>query len=103
MKHWYVYMAVTSQGKFYTGISTDPQRRVYEHNYTNKGAKCLRGQRPIKLVWKRQAQTKSAALKEEYYIKHLSRIQKIGILAGHLECLISHEELEAILFKQGAF
>ncbi|MCJ7760689.1 GIY-YIG nuclease family protein [Candidatus Bathyarchaeota archaeon] len=51
--------------------------RVFEHNTGLKGAKCLRGQRPVTLVWVSDGQTKSQALKFENRIKKLSHKDKV--------------------------
>lgn len=107
---WWVYIVCTSNGNLYTGISTDPKRRVYDHNYTSKGSKCLRGQRPVKLVWLCKAETKSKALQEEIRIKNLSRLEKVEVaLRGYArigqqtppgELVISLEEFEELLWPQ---
>jgi len=94
---WFVYIAITSRGNLYTGISTNPLRRIYEHNYTKKGSKCLIGQRPVILVWEKNLKTKSAALKEECRIKRLSRSKKIAIIRQ--ECLISYKKLNEMLLN----
>ena len=97
---WFVYVAITAKGSFYTGISTDPERRVYEHNFTRKGAKCLRGQRPITLVWKNAyPASKSAALSGEAFVKRMSRMEKLKFVLER--CLISYEELDELLFGAG--
>jgi len=78
---WFVYMVMTSRGHFYTGISTCPEVRVTEHNNGKKGAKCLRGQRPVTLVWRiPRPELKSVALKLERRIKKLSHRQKQEIV-----------------------
>lgn len=77
MSKWFVYLCITDSKKMYTGVTTDPTRRIHEHNHTKKCAKCLRGQRPVKLVWVAYTGARSEALKLEYYIKSLTRIEKI--------------------------
>lgn len=100
---WFVYMVVTSRGNLYTGISKDPNRRVYEHNFTSKGSKCLRGQRPVKLVWCAWYNSKSQALSTEYRIKQFSRLEKLRfILSRTDELQISLEELEESLWPNKA-
>jgi len=79
---YYVYIVITVWSRLYTGVTTDIKRRVYEHNNTNKGAKSLRGQRPVKLVWYSELMTKSDALKLEYKIKHLSPRKKRELIVG---------------------
>jgi len=78
---WFVYMVMTSRGYFYTGISTCPEVRVTEHNEGKRGAKCLRGQRPVTLVWRiPYPELKSVALKLEHKVKKLSHRQKQEIV-----------------------
>jgi len=68
----------------YTGISTDPVRRVKEHNTSRRGAKWARSQRPVELMWHEGKFTKSVALKFERKLKKLSRKQKLAFLKGDL-------------------
>jgi putative endonuclease len=63
-------------GQLYCGISTDPERRVREHNTSRKGSKWARSHRPLSLVYEEYAGSKSAALKRERAIKRLSATGK---------------------------
>ena len=65
-----------SDNSLYTGYSTDPVRRLSEHNCGNKGAKYTRSRRPCTLVHIEVYDTKSEALKREYQIKQLSQQEK---------------------------
>ena len=40
---WHVYMLRTAAGHLYTGISTEPQRRLLQHEGGKLGARSLRG------------------------------------------------------------
>jgi putative endonuclease len=73
---WWVYILETADNTYYTGYSNNIEKRIYEHNQTNRGAKYTRGRRPVKLVYKEEYTTKSEAMKREYAIKQLSRLQK---------------------------
>jgi putative endonuclease len=80
---WFVYIVQGSRGALYCGISTDPDRRVGEHNNSSRGARALRGQRPVTLVWTHpHALDKSEALKLEARIKLLSRVDKKLLING---------------------
>jgi putative endonuclease len=68
-------MVVTSTGAYYTGISLDVTSRVETHN-KGKGAKALRGQLPVRLVWKSEALDHAKAAVEEARIKKLSHKDK---------------------------
>lgn len=84
IREWSVYMVKTSRDNLYTGVSKNVERRVYDHNNTKRGAKCLVGQRPVELVWSMDQLTKSEALKFERKLKNLSREDKDKFLAGDL-------------------
>lgn len=74
---FFVYIVQTSTNVYYTGVAVDPKRRVEEHNTGKHGAKCLRGQRPVRLIWHTPFSTsRSEALKLEKRIKKLSHEQK---------------------------
>ena len=76
MKKWYVYIVQCSDGTLYTGITTDVNRRLNEHN-SGKGAKYTRSRVPVTLMAVTEAGTRSEASKEEYFIKQLSKEEKI--------------------------
>ncbi len=81
-KVWWVYVIETDQGALYTGITTDFARRVRQHKGEIKGgAKFFRGQRPVKLRFKKKFANRSLASQFEAYVKGLTRQQKL-ILVG---------------------
>lgn len=71
---WFVYIVECSDGTLYTGITTDLERRIEEHN--GSGAKYTRGRGPVKLVYSAEMKDRSEASKEEYRIKKLTRAEK---------------------------
>jgi len=76
-KKHFVYIVECADGSYYTGYTTDIQRRLNEHNYSFKrGAKYTRSRRPVKLVHSEEHPTRSQALKRESSIKKLSRKKK---------------------------
>lgn len=76
MNDYYVYMVECADGSFYTGITTDLNRRILEHNYSFKSAKYTRSRRPVKLVYSKLIGDRSDASKEENRIKKLTRSAK---------------------------
>lgn len=76
MKTWYVYLIRCCNGNLYTGITTDVSRRLSEHVSGKKGAKSLRGKGPLILIYQKKIGCRSAALKEEYRVKRLSKKEK---------------------------
>ena len=76
---WYIYILECSDGTLYTGITTDINRRLLEHN-SGKGAKYTSMRRPVKLRTLFEAKNRSEASKEEYRIKKLPRAEKLKLL-----------------------
>ena len=74
-KKHYVYILRCSDGTFYTGYTTDPERRVRVHN-SGKGAKYTRPRRPVELIYTEEYDNKTEAQKREYAIKQLTRAEK---------------------------
>jgi predicted GIY-YIG superfamily endonuclease len=72
---WTVYLARCADGTYYTGITTDPVRRVAQHN-AGSGAAYTRSRLPVTLVYAETAPDRSAALRREHAIRHLSRREK---------------------------
>jgi len=81
---WYVYILRCSDNSLYTGIATDVDRRVEEHNQDNTlGARYTRTRRPVKLVYQEKVETRSEASKREYAIKKLSKKDKEALVNQH--------------------
>ncbi|MDH0435628.1 GIY-YIG nuclease family protein [Aeromonas caviae] len=59
---WFVYLVRTGTGALYAGISTDPERRLRQHQ-SGKGARALRGKGPLSLVWQQEVPGKREALR----------------------------------------
>lgn len=78
----YVYILRCADGTFYTGYTTDPDRRLEEHN-RGIASKYTRGRRPVKIVYLETCESRSEALKREYMIKKLPR-QKKDILIKNI-------------------
>jgi len=83
---WYVYIVKCRDGSLYTGITTDVERRLKEHNETSKGAKYTKARRPVSLVFQEEAADKSVAAKREYQIKQMKRQTKEALIAGSPSC-----------------
>lgn len=77
---WYVYMLQCADGSFYTGITTDVERRLHEHNHLNTAAKYTRARRPVHLVHQEESPSRSEAAKREYEIKQYNRNKKLKLI-----------------------
>jgi predicted GIY-YIG superfamily endonuclease len=78
-KDWSVYLVRCADKSLYTGIAKDVAARVSAHN-KGKGAAYTRSRKPVKLVYRRDRLTRSAALVEEARIKALERTEKLAFL-----------------------
>ena len=78
---WTVYLARCRDGTLYTGVTTDPVRRLAEHNAGCGGA-YTRSRVPVTLVYWEQASDRSLALRRERAIKRLTRAEKESLVAG---------------------
>lgn len=80
--NWFVYILACNDNSLYTGITTDLERRIEEHNESSKGAKYTRARRPVKLVYSESATDRSAATKREIQLKSLSPQKKQALIQG---------------------
>lgn len=78
-KKYYVYIILTVTNKLYCGYTDDVQRR-YNLHCSGKGAKFTRANKPLKLVYSKEFDTKEEAMKEECRIKKLPRKKKIELI-----------------------
>lgn len=86
MKNWFLYLIRCKNGRLYTGITTDVERRFAEHESNDKkGAKCLRGKAPLTLVMKKKIGSRSMALQIEARVKKLPKIKKEMFVDGKIK------------------
>ena len=70
-------MVRCADDSLYTGIATDVERRVEEHNSTgNLAAKYTRARQPVNLVYRETVESRSEASKREYHIKKMTKSAK---------------------------
>ncbi len=80
----YCYILECADGTYYTGWTTDPERRVSQHN-KGVGAKYTSTRRPVKLVYLETYPNRVDAMKRELAIKKMKRAQKIKLVAKYAE------------------
>jgi len=76
---FFCYMVQCSDGSYYTGWTTDPERRVKEHN-SGRGALYTKFRRPVELIYLEQVEDRSSAQQREYAIKKLTRQKKTELV-----------------------
>ncbi|MES9903368.1 MAG: GIY-YIG nuclease family protein [Sedimenticola sp.] len=79
---WYVYLLRCHDNTLYTGVTTDPQRRLHEHNHTTRGARYTRARRPVELVYHECAEDRAGACRREWEIKQLDSAGKRALIAA---------------------
>jgi len=77
---YFVYILECVDHTFYTGIITNLDRRIKEHNSSKLGAKYTKARRPVKLIYSKNFENRSEASIEEARIKKLSKIEKRNLL-----------------------
>lgn len=81
MGNWYVYIVRCADGSLYTGITTNLDKRLRQHNGEIRGgAKYTRPRRPVEMVYSEPSQNRSTASKREYQIKQLKRREKLELI-----------------------
>ena len=77
----FVYIVRCSDGTYYTGWSSDPDRRVVEHN-RGRGGRYTRTHGPVTLVYREHLPDRGSAMRREVQIKNYSRERKERLIAG---------------------
>jgi putative endonuclease len=78
---WYVYVARCADASLYCGIARDVTARIAQHD-AGKGAKYTRKRGPLEVVFTRRCREKGTALRLEYAIKQLTRVEKEALVAA---------------------
>ena len=79
--NWSLYIIEASDASYYTGITTDIERRFDEHRQGQKGAKYFNGRNPLGVVYREDGHSRSSASRREAEIKKLSRSEKQSLIA----------------------
>ena len=78
---WFLYILECGDGSLYTGVTTDIDRRVREHQ-EGTGARYTRTHSPVSLVYKEECGSRSQALTRECAVKSLPRRKKDELIRG---------------------
>ncbi|TAJ14186.1 GIY-YIG nuclease family protein [Patescibacteria group bacterium] len=81
---FFVYIVKCRDNSFYTGSTSNIQKRVNEHNFGKLGAKSLRGKLPVQLIYSEEFKTRSQALRREIEIKSWRREKKVELIDTHI-------------------
>lgn len=72
---WTLYLLRCRDGSLYTGITTDLQRRLIQHQ-DGSASRYTRSRRPVRIAYREPCAGRSHALKRERAVKALSRSAK---------------------------
>lgn len=78
-----VYILRTNKNTLYIGQTNNVAKRMEEHTDHKKGAKYLRRFTSFILVYTEVVATRSDALKREYVLKQLTKIQKEELIRSN--------------------
>src|SRR2546425_3206598 len=75
---YFVYILECRDGKLYTGFTSDPERRLRQHQ-TGRASKYTRSRLPVRLVFLERCPSRSASLRREAVIKRMTRGEKLKL------------------------
>lgn len=75
---WWVYVLRCADDTLYTGVTTDTDRRLGQHN-AGTASKYTRSRRPVVIVHREAARGHGDALRREAAIKRLPRSAKLEL------------------------
>ena len=76
---FFTYLLECSDGTYYCGWTTDPARRLAEHN-NGTGSRYTRSRRPVRLVYLKSLLSRNEAMRLEAAIKKMTRRQKSELI-----------------------
>jgi len=86
MKDYFVYILKCSNGSYYTGVTSNLEKRIEEHNTgTYKGYTSTR--LPVELVYSNRFTDVNEAIRSEKQIKGWSRAKKEALIKGDFDLL----------------
>ncbi len=78
----FCYILECADGTYYTGWTTDPERRLRRHN-AGHGSRYTHSRRPVKIVYIEQMSDRGSAMRREKEMKKLTRIEKHQLVLGN--------------------
>jgi putative endonuclease len=78
---WSLYILRCRDGSFYTGVTTDIDRRFREHA-EGRASRFTRTRRPVVLIYQEKCGNRAQALSRECAVKSMGRQGKEDLVAG---------------------
>jgi putative endonuclease len=81
---YYFYILRCSDDSLYCGMTSNLENRLKEHNSSGpKGAKYLRGKKPVTMVYSEEYPSVGVAMSREAEVKKWSKAKKEALVAGN--------------------
>jgi len=77
---WHLYLIECADGSYYTGVTTDVERR-YDQHLNGSGARYTRSHKPVRLLASCAVGTRSEAQKAELAVKKLPKEDKLAAVS----------------------
>ena len=87
MKKSYVYILKCADNTYYTGITSDLDKRIIEHESGKHHGSYTSSRRPIKLVFYAEFTDINIAIEKEKQIKKWSKVKKEALINGNFKDL----------------
>ncbi len=87
MKFYYVYILICSDASYYTGITSDLEQRIEQHNSGMHPSSYTSSRKPVKLLWSQAFTEPQQAITFEKKIKKWSRAKKEALINGDYDTL----------------
>lgn len=81
----YTYILRCGDESLYTGWTNDLEKRFAAHS-AGKGCKYTRARLPVELVYYEEHETKEEAMRREWQIKQLTRMEKLALIKKKAAC-----------------
>jgi|688.fasta_scaffold930944_1 putative endonuclease len=87
MKQSYVYILKCSDGTYYTGVTSNLEKRVFQHNVAFYPDCYTASRRPLILVFYAEFTDINLAIEKEKQIKKWSKLKKEALINGEFDRL----------------
>ncbi|MBX3044764.1 MAG: GIY-YIG nuclease family protein [Candidatus Kapabacteria bacterium] len=87
MKNYYVYIVECNDLSFYSGVTSNIEKRIAEHNFGVDIDSYTYFRRPVRIVFSQHFSNIDDALRAEKQIKGWSRKKKLALINGDFDLL----------------
>ena len=92
MKFYYTYVLECADKSFYVGITSDLEKRMYQHNSGKDKEAYTFSRRPVKLKWYQEFSNPEQAIKFEKQIKGWSRRKKQALIKDDWDKIVEYSK-----------